>query len=95
MTITQTVEIPESRMVFFKVPPEIPVGKAKILVTPVEEQKDKPKPHTASSHVTGLASLRGVDRGRDTIDAYFARKRADKAREDAQIETQLKRTLKR
>ena len=39
--------------------------------------------------VSPLLAMRGIDRGKDTMDAYFARKRADKAREDAQFERQV------
>ena len=35
MTITQTVEIPESRRITLEVPPQIPTGKAIIAFTPV------------------------------------------------------------
>ena len=77
MTIEQTIEVPASHRVTFEVPPQIPAGKARILVTPIEEP---PKAEVS------LLSLRGIDKGRDTLDAYFARKRADKAKEDAQFE---------
>ena len=33
MTIEQTIEIPVSRRIFLDLPPELPVGKAKITVT--------------------------------------------------------------
>ncbi|MCL2128051.1 MAG: DUF1902 domain-containing protein [Treponema sp.] len=34
MTVEQTIEIPASRRVFLDLPPEMPVGKARIAVTP-------------------------------------------------------------
>jgi len=37
MTIEQTIEIPASRQVFLDLPPHLPVGKAKITVTPEQE----------------------------------------------------------
>jgi hypothetical protein len=36
--------------------------------------------------VPPLESLHGMNEGLDTMDAYFERKRADKAKEDAQYE---------
>ena len=36
MTITQTVEIPDHRMLTFEVPPQIPAGKAIISLTVVD-----------------------------------------------------------
>jgi hypothetical protein len=36
--------------------------------------------------VPPLESLHGIHEGLDTLDAYFERKRADKAKEDAQFE---------
>ena len=80
MTIEQTIEVPASRRIIFEVPPQIPVGKAKIEFTITPESG--PKKETSKS----LLSLRGIDKGLDTMDAYFARKRADKAQEDAQFE---------
>jgi len=73
MTIEQTIDVPASRRVTFEVPPQIPVGKARILVTPLE---DPPKKEIS------LLSMRGSCKGFDTLDAYFARKRADKAFEE-------------
>ena len=73
MTIEQTIEIPASHRVTFEVPPEIPIGKARILVTSIEEP---PKTETS------LLSLRGSCKGFDTMDAYFARKKADKVLEN-------------
>ena len=81
MTITQTVDIPESRRLVIDVPREIPVGQVVLAFTPeTVPQRKAVKP---------LASLFGVDKGLDTMDAYFARKRADKTIEDAQIERSL------
>ena len=34
MVITQTVEIPANRKIFIDLPPELPIGKANITVTP-------------------------------------------------------------
>ena len=82
MTITQTVEIPANRRLVIDVPREVPVGPVVLSFTPTAAQKKTVPP---------LSSLRGIDKGRDTLDAYFARKRADKAQEDAQFEKQIRR----
>jgi len=76
MTIEQTVTIPANRLVHldFEVPREIPVGKkARILLFPIA---DTPKSNAP------LLSLRGSCKGLDTMEAYFARKQADKDFED-------------
>ena len=83
MTIEQTVEIPADHRLTIDVPREIPAGKAILAFTPADAQQEKT--------VKPLISLMGIDKGRDTLDAYFQRKRADKAQEDAQIEKQLRR----
>jgi len=74
MTIEQTVEIPADRRVHldFEVPFEIPAGKARVSVTPLGETPKTDVP---------LLSLRGSCKGLDTMEAYFARKQADKTRE--------------
>ena len=75
MIITQTVDIPADHRVHldFEVPFEIPAGKAQITVTPLAE--------TPKINIQ-LLSLRGSCKGLDTMEAYFARKRADRALED-------------
>jgi len=79
MTIEQTIEIPASHRITIEVPPELPTGKAKVELTITPETMPNEKT------VRPLASLAGIDKGSDTMDAYFARKRADKAKEDAQF----------
>jgi len=74
MTMTQTVDIPANRRIHldFEVSREVPAGKALVSVTPlVQTSKD-----------ISLLSLRGSCKGIDTMEAYFERKRADKALED-------------
>ena len=80
MTITQTVEIPADRRLFLDLPPELPIGKAKIEFTITPESVAQ------RESIKSLKSLFGIDRGLDTMDAYFARKQADKTMEDAQFE---------
>ena len=73
MTIEQTIEVPVNRRITLEVPLEIPVGKARVLVTPLNEVEQ-----------TGetLLSFKGSCKGHDTMDAYFARKRADRELEE-------------
>jgi hypothetical protein len=80
MTIEQTIEIPTNRRIFLDLPSYLPVGRAKVelTVTPEISPQDKT--------VKPLRSLLGIDKERDTMDAYFERKRIDKAKEDAQYE---------
>ena len=80
MTIEQTIEIPASRRITLEVPPELPTGKAKVELTITPETMPKEK------KVRPLASFAGIHKDLDTMDAYFARKRADKEREDTQFE---------
>jgi len=75
MTIEQTVEIPASHRITIEVPHELPTGKAKVELTITPETMPKDKT------VRPLASLAGIDKGLDTMDAYFARKRAEEAGE--------------
>jgi len=80
MTIEKTVEVPASRWITIEVPPELPIGKAKVELTITPESMPREKT------VRPLVSFVGIDKERDTMDAYFARKRADKEKEDAQFE---------
>jgi hypothetical protein len=83
MTITQTAEIPIDRRVFFDLPPYLPLGMAKfeLTITPEDaSQKENVKP---------LSSLFGIHRELDTMEAYFARKRADKELEDRKFKQNL------
>ena len=75
MVITQTVEIPANRRIFLDLPHDLPVGKAKVELNVIPEAVSLGK--TARP----LESLLGIHEGLDTMDAYFARKRAEKARE--------------
>jgi hypothetical protein len=82
MTFEQTVTIPADRHIFldFLAPKEIPAGKARLELTLTPEttpQRGTVKP---------LASFFGVDKDLDTMDAYFARKRANKTQENNQFE---------
>ncbi|GHV84214.1 hypothetical protein AGMMS50212_15540 [Spirochaetia bacterium] len=74
MTIEQTIEIPTSRRVTFDLPFTFPIGKAKVEVT-VNSESETVQP------VKPLRSLRGIDKGRDTMEAYFKRHHTDNDRE--------------
>ena len=85
MTIEQTVEIPADHRIFLDLPPELPVGRAKVEFTVTPETTPPGKT------VKPLKSLLGIHKDLDTMSAYFARKRAEKALEDAQIERSLRK----
>ena len=76
MTIEQTIEVPASRRIFLDLPLDLPEGKAKLKLTIT------PEPMLQGKSVKPLISFLGADKGLDTMDAYFARKRADKELED-------------
>jgi hypothetical protein len=121
MTNIQTIDIPADHRVTLELPPDLPIGKAKIEYTikpdkprefpllkdkrfmgwvlgkeadQIQEEDIKAfeslmgynKDPAQDENVPPFASLRGVNKGLDTMDAYFERKRADKAKEDAQFE---------
>ena len=85
MIVTQTVDIPASRRIFLDLPLHLPVGKAKLALTVT------PEPVTQEKTVKPLSAFFGVDKELDTMDAYFARKQADKALEDARFERSLRK----
>ena len=98
MAVTQTVEIPANRRLIIDVPPEVPEGRAEIMYFPaVKAQEKELSPFETFIALAGIdkkdvppfASLWGLHKGRDTLDAYFERKRTDKTKEDAQILRQL------
>jgi hypothetical protein len=64
MTIEQTVEIPADHRLTLEVPREIPAGRAILTFTLVP---------AADKNVSSLRSLMGIDKGRDTMEAYFKR----------------------
>jgi hypothetical protein len=53
MIIEQTVEIPADHRIFLNLPPELPVGKAKVTITP---QPEKP----AANIYDAVTKLRGL-----------------------------------
>jgi hypothetical protein len=87
MTISQTVEIPANRRISLDLPLHLPLGKAKVelIVTPETALQKKAVPP--------LASLLGVDKERDTMEAYFERKRKDKEFENSLFERNINRQI--
>jgi hypothetical protein len=83
MTVTQIIDIPADRRVHFdyEFPLEIPVGKARVTVTPIVEPPQKAVPP--------FSSFVGSHKGLGTTEDFLARKRADKADENAQIARRL------
>ena len=80
MTIERTIEIPASRRIFLDLPPDLPVGKARVELTVIPETKLPDK------NVKPLRLFLGIHKDLDTMDAYFVRKYKDKALEDTQFE---------
>ena len=58
MTIEQTIEIPASRRIFLNLPLDLPVGKAKITVTP-QTEKPAANVYEAAKSLKGLAKKMG------------------------------------
>ena len=90
MTIEQTIVIPASHRLIIDVPPEIPAGPAILAFRPATYQKSVVEKDEKT--VKPLNSLVGIHKGLDTLEAYFERKRADKEKEDVQIEKQLRKS---
>jgi hypothetical protein len=60
---------------------EVPEGPIILTFTPASK--------TQVEGVVPFSSLYGLHKGRDTMEAYFERKQADKAKENAQIARRL------
>jgi hypothetical protein len=83
MTIEQTVEIRADHRLVMELPLEIPLGKARVEVIVTPESGSPAEKSRTGKAALSLLELRGSCKGDDTLDAYFERKRTDKAREDA------------
>jgi hypothetical protein len=66
----------------FQIPQNLPAGKAKVAFTVTPQDGGNQRP------VRSLRSFRGISKGLDTMNAYFERKQADKAKEEANDERQ-------
>jgi hypothetical protein len=73
MTIEQTVDIPPDHRLTIEVPKEIPTGRA-ILAFTLMPAMDR--------STSSLRSMMGIDKGRDTMEAYFERHWAETAKEE-------------
>jgi hypothetical protein len=62
MTITQTVEIPVDRRLVIDVPPEIPAGKAILIIKPATEDKE--------TVYTALTNEKAVSMTAEVINKY-------------------------
>ena len=78
MIVEQIIEVPVNRRIFLDLPPELPFGKVRVLIFPLAENSFQTD--------MSLLSMRGSCKGIDTMDAYFARKQADKALENHKTE---------
>ena len=78
MTIEQTITIPANHRIFIELPPELPVGKAKITVTP---QAEDPATHAyeAIKNLRGLAKRMGSG---FTVERFIEERREDLRREE-------------
>lgn len=67
MTIEQTIDIPSDRRIFFDLPPELPVGRAKIevIVTPEAKLSDRFAGAMRLSDETYRAFQNDLDKGRN------------------------------
>ena len=77
MTIEQTIEVPVNHRIFLDLPLELPVGKAKITITP---QTEKPAANAYESieNLRGLAKKKGSTL---TVESFL-----EMRREDARLE---------
>jgi hypothetical protein len=80
MTIEKIIEIPADHRLTLEIPHAIPSGRARLemIITP---ELTRPKAES-------LLNMRGSCKGDDTMEAYFERKRADKALEDSNDQRQ-------
>jgi hypothetical protein len=79
MTIEQTVEIPADHRIFLDLPPELPVGKAKIIITP---QPEKPVTNIYDS-VTKLRGLAKEMGSSLTVEDFLEMRQEDFCLEEA------------
>ena len=78
MTIEKTVEIPSSRRIFLDLPLDVPVGKAKVTVTPQAEKPDVDA-YEAIINLRGIAKKMGSTL---TVEQFHVMMREDKVLEE-------------
>jgi len=81
MTIEQTIEIPVSHRVFLDLPPELPVGRAKITVTP-QIEKPSANVYESATKLRGLAKKMGSTL---TVDRFLEMRQEDLRLEEEKI----------
>jgi len=82
MTIEQTIEVPASHQVLLDLPPELPVGKAKITVTP-QPEKPSVNVYEAATRLRGLAKKM---RSTLTVERFLEMRQEDLRLEEEKIE---------
>lgn len=82
MTIEQTIEIPANRRIFLDLPPDLPVGAAKVALTVTPESPRKMTPKEAVEYCRGLGKRLGSKASSDSV---LEARREDKLLEDAKF----------
>ena len=82
MTITQTVEIPASRRLFLDLPLELPIGKAKVTVTP-QIESPAVNIHETATKLRGLAKKMGSTL---TVESFIEMRQEDLRLEEEKFE---------
>ena len=83
MTIEQTIEVPASRRIFLDLPPELPIGKAKVTVTP-QMEKSSDNAYGTTTKLRGLAKKMGSTL---TVESFLEMRQEDLRLEEEKIET--------
>ena len=79
MTIEQTIEIPANHRIFLDLPPELPIGKAKITIT-LQAEKQTANAYKAIENLRGLAQKLGSTL---TVEDFLEMRREDLCFEEA------------
>jgi len=82
MTIEQTVTIPADHRISLDLPPELPVGKARITITS-QTEKYSADAHRAIKNLRGLAKKMGSTL---TVDSFLEMRREDLRLEEEQYQ---------
>ena len=85
MTITQTVDIPENRRITLDLPPDLPVGKARISIFPVVQEAPEAKASVRMSAQEAIDCCSGITKRLGiclSSDDFLAMGRLDKELED-------------
>ena len=82
MTVEQTIEIPASHRIFLDLPLELPVGKAKITITP-QTEKPADNAYETVENLRGLAKKLGSTL---TVESFLEMRREDLRLEEAKYQ---------